>query len=149
MIENILGSSDASVDVCCVLLKEPSHPKISNLRNPFLIEQNVASLDVSVDNAVRRVFVEIEKSSSNACYDLKPLLPVYPRSSVRFCKPPRVKKRFSQLKIRTHKWFEVRELTEEDFVEALVCHVLVNQELILTVSAIAPEVNDITMLDFS
>lgn len=94
---SILGSSDASVDVCRVFLKEPSHPKIRNLRNPFLVEQNVAGLDVSVDNAVRRVLVEIEQSTSNACYDLKPQFPIYLRSSVRSCepKPLRVKKKTS------------------------------------------------------
>lgn len=77
MIDSILGSCNASVDVCSVFLIEPSHSKISNLRNPFVIKQNVASLDVPMDDAVWGVFMEIEKSSSNASYDLKPQLPVY------------------------------------------------------------------------
>ena len=85
VIENILGAGDAGVDVSCVFLIEPGHPKICNLRNPFLIKQNVASLDVPVDDAVWCVLMEIEQSSSNASYDLKPLLPVYLRSSIGFC----------------------------------------------------------------
>ena len=77
VMDSILGSGNASVDVCCIFLIEPSHPKISNLGNPFVIKQNVASLNVPMDDAVWGVFMEIEQPSSNARYDLKPQLPVY------------------------------------------------------------------------
>lgn len=80
MIKNIRGSCKAathSVNMCCVFLID-GHPKICNLRNPFLIKQIVPSLDVTVlDNTVWCVFMEIKQCLSNANYVLKPLLPVY------------------------------------------------------------------------
>jgi hypothetical protein len=37
-IENILGTSNTGVDMCLIFREETGHAKISNLRNPFIIQ---------------------------------------------------------------------------------------------------------------
>lgn len=145
----LLGSCDASVDVSYVFLIKSCHPKICNLWDPFLVEQNVSSFNVSVDDAVWCVFMEVEQPSSNACYDLKPLLPINLRFSVGFCVQNEAKHSFKKPDSKSPLVTMRRRLTEEDFVEALVGDVLIDQEFVISVCAITPEINHIPMLDFS
>ena len=82
---NILGTSDAGVDVRLILGEEAGHAEIGDLGDPLIVEQNVAGLDVAVDDAVVGVFVKVEQAPGDAAYYVVPSLPIKPLSFVRLC----------------------------------------------------------------
>lgn len=55
----VLGASHSSVHMCLILRKKPSHPEVCYLWDPLLIEEDVASLDIPVDDAVMRILMQV------------------------------------------------------------------------------------------
>jgi hypothetical protein len=72
----LLGSDEGSRDgLRLVPAEDPGEAKVGNLGVHVGVEQDVAGLEITVDNLELRVLVEVLKASSDAVDDPVPLLP--------------------------------------------------------------------------
>lgn len=77
------------MDVCLVFRVELSHPKVCYLWDPPVIKKYVAGLDITVDDAAMRVFMQVQEPARYPNNHIIPPLPIKlaPFISICICKP--------------------------------------------------------------
>lgn len=73
--ENIQCSGDSGSKMCLLLGESSGEAKICYFGLEFVVQENVAGLYVSVDDAGLRLLVQVSKSFRDALNDIDPLLP--------------------------------------------------------------------------
>ena len=121
MVVVLLLCSDDSVGVGFrhVRTEDPGHAKVGDLGVQVLVQQDVAGLQVPVNDAYPGVLVQVEQPLRDAVDDAAPLLPV-------------------------QQWPPL--LVEDEAVEAAVGHVLVREQLLFLLDAAADEAHQVGVL---
>jgi hypothetical protein len=83
---HLLSSDHPSrVRVGAIAAEDPRHTEVRDLRVHVTVEEDVAGLEVPVNDLEPRVLVQVQKPACNTQYDVKPLRPVQLRRSSFIC----------------------------------------------------------------
>lgn len=73
---NLQSSCESGAEICFVFREEPGQAKVTDLRLEFVIKEDVAGLDISMNNPQVWVLMQVLQSSSDPDNDLESSLPV-------------------------------------------------------------------------
>lgn len=71
-----VGADGAGLDLAVLRREEAGHAEVSNLRGPILVQQDVAGLDVAMDDGGVSVLVQVQQPSRHPHDHLEPPVPV-------------------------------------------------------------------------
>ena len=74
--QSILGAGYTCVDLWLVFREEPGHPKVTYFWDPLLIKENIAGLDVPVNDTARRILMQVQQPPCHPHYDFMSPLPI-------------------------------------------------------------------------
>lgn len=153
----LLCSNDcARIGFCLIAAKYSCQAKVWYFRVHVVVEEDVTSLHISVDDSQPRISMKVKKPSSDPHYDVEPLLPIQRTAFCLLCNNNNNNKRgktFLTSIWSQASWKRIRDLvllmgllTEYVQLQALVGHVLIDQHPLLSMNTTSQDLDEISVL---